>query len=140
MAITLRDPFKISARLLPSVEINGATLSLGYGRYTRDGRMQYDVWIDLPDGTEHQITDLRSGVGGGDLKQGFTSLLSFLGAAAESYQYRVFVKREDTPDPDSNEGLFDPAIVEWAYGCSDEISMLKIEIEESEDLIVEGGE
>jgi hypothetical protein len=137
--MTLHKPFKISSRLMPAIEIGGATLSLNYGRYDREDRMVYDIWIDLPDGQELHIDDLRSGVGGGDLISGFGSLCSFLSAAAEARQYREHVQRRDfDPDDNSNEALFVAAIVDWASTCSDEISIMGMEIEERPELIEEG--
>ena len=85
-------------------------------------------------GSEHEITDLRSGCGGGGIQEGLGSLLSFLGAAAESCQYRTH-KGESEINPDSNEGLFSPAIVDWATENADEISMLQYELEEGCELV-----
>lgn len=122
---TLREPFEISSRLMPAIKIAGATLSIDYyGTWTREGRMQWDVWIDLPDGSEYQITDMRSGVGGSPLIEAFRSLLSFLSAAAESRNYRERTGREG-----ENEDLFAGPIVDWASANSDEISMVECEIE-----------
>lgn len=128
----LHAPFEISSRLMPAVRIGGATISLQLGRQDPDGRTRYDVWIDLPNGTEVPATDLRSGCQGGDVQEGFASLLSFLGAAAESYQYR-----QRTGRTGDNEDLFPPAVVEWAAQYSDELSMLAVEIEETPDLITD---
>lgn len=132
---TLHAPFEISARLMPAIRIDGATLSLDYGRTDRAGRIHWDCWIDLPDGSEHEITDLRSGCQGGNLQGGFGALLGFLSAAAESYSYR-----QRTGRTGENEDLFSPAIVAWADSCSDEISMRACEVDEAEDntLIEEG--
>ncbi len=94
--------------------------------------MQYDVWIDLPDGSEHHIEDLRSGCQGGSIIEGMSALLSFLGASAESYRYEMSTGR--TSD---NRDLFDPAIVEWAYQHDDEIGMMQLEIEETDSVLVE---
>lgn len=118
---------------MPALKVGEAWISLELsGRQSRDGRSIYQCWIDLPDGTEHEITDLRSGCGGGSVLEGFSALLSFLGAAAESYQYR-----QSTGRGGENEGLFEPAIVEWAAGHSDELSMLALELEEGEGLITD---
>lgn len=92
----LHPPFEISARLMPAVQIGGATLSLTVsGRRTADGRDIYEAWIDLPDGTEHEITDLRSGCQGGKVQEGMSALLGFLSAAAESRLYRERVRYSD---------------------------------------------
>ena len=129
----LRDPFKISSRLMPALQIGDAWISLDLsGRTTSSGRDIYKCYIDLPDGSEHEITDLRSGCQGGSVLEGFQALLSFLGAAAESRRYRESTGREG-----ENEDLFPPAIVDWASAHDDEISMLSVELEEGSDLISE---
>jgi len=119
---------------MASLVIGGATLSLGYGKVDRNGRDVYEVYIDLPDGTEHEITDLRSGCQGGGIQEGFSALLSFLSASAESRRYR---EGQGKTELGENEDLFSPAIVDWASENSDELSMLACEIEETKDLIVE---
>jgi len=53
------------------------------------------------------------------------TLMSFLGAAAESFDYR-----ERTGDQGENEDLFPAPVVEWASANADEISMTQMEIEE----------
>lgn len=117
---------------MAGLNIGKAFISMGRSARQKDGRTVYGCFIDLPDGTEHEVTDLRSGCQGGNTQDGFASLLSFLGAAAESYGYcqRTGLKGE-------NEDLFPAPVVEWAYQNSDEISMLQMEIEETENLIEE---
>lgn len=130
----LHAPFSISARLMPALVVGGATISLEIGPTpTRDGRARYIGWIDLPDGSEHEVTDLASGVGGGTLQRGFASLCCFLSAAAESRMYRERSNRKG-----ENEDLFPPAVVEWACSCSDELSMLECDLEETPNLLEEG--
>lgn len=116
----LRSPFLISSRLLPGLKIGNGWIQLEYSkRDGRDGRTRYQWTIDLPSG-EFTGGDLQSGCQGGTLQEGFESLLSFLSAA--SY----------------DDGMFPEQINEWARQNSDELSMLAIEIEESEaDLIEE---
>ena len=80
-------------------------------------------------GGEYGDNDLKSGCGGGDLKEGFVSLLSFLSAAAESYKYDGM--------EGENSDLFPEAVTHWASLCSDEIDMLRYEIEESEEELIE---
>lgn len=115
---------------MPAIKIGSAWISLDCGKTTSEGRTRYNVWIDLPDGTEHHITDLKSGCGGGDVQSGFVALLSFLGAAAESYSYRQRTGRKG-----ENEDLFPANVVEWAYQNSDEITMLECELDETSNLI-----
>jgi hypothetical protein len=108
---------------MAAVQVGGATLSIEHGTIDREGRDNYVIWIDLPNGSEHAITDMRSGCQGGTIQDGMASLLSFLGAAEI--------------DPDGNEGLFNAEIVNWADANSDEISVLGCEIEETPNLVEE---
>ncbi len=122
--MTLKHPFKISARLLPALEIGGAWIQLEHVG-NAGGRRVYRWTIDLPDGKEFSGSDLKSGVGvgGAKLQEVFVTLLCFLGAAAEG---------------GSNRDLFPRAVVAWAMQNDDEISMLRCDIEESlEPLIIE---
>lgn len=129
----LNQPFQITARLLPGLRIGKAWIHLEYAkRAGSEGRTRYKWTVDLPDGTEHTGDDLQSGCGGGPLQEGFVSLLSFLGAAAESYTYR-----HRTGLTGENEDLFPPAVVEWAAQNSDEIDTLRIELEESDSTLIE---
>jgi hypothetical protein len=89
----------------------------------------------LPDDTTHTGEDLKSGVGGGSLQEGFASLLAFLEAAAESYRYQFHTGRQG-----ENVDLFPAEVIAWAYQHSDEIGMLRWAIEESgRPLIEESG-
>ena len=126
----LHSPLIITPRLMPGLQIGDGFISLECGGRSDDNRTIYTVWIDLPNGTEHEITDLRSGCGGGSIQDGLASLLSFLGAAAESRQYR-----ERTGQQGENEDLFEPAIVDWAAENADEIGMLAYELEAGPELI-----
>jgi hypothetical protein len=132
--MVLHEPFIITARLMAGVRVGGGFISIGPGPRNSEGRTRYAVFIDLPDGTEHEVTDLKSGCGGGDLVEGMVSLLCFLGAAAGSYRYRGC---KYTGDPDDNSSLFPQPVTEWAYQNSDEIDMLRIEIEESKTTLIE---
>lgn len=125
----LHPPFQISSRLLPSLQIGNGTVSLKYERDNREGRMVFRWFIDIPEG-EFSEADLKSGVGGASLQDMFGSLLSFLGAAAEAYDYTMRTGRES-----ENEDLFPKPVMEWAYQNSDEITMILDDIEEREDLI-----
>ena len=122
-------PCIITPRLMMGVQIGTppAWISIGAGPRNSEGRTVYGVFIDLPDGTGHEVTDLRSGCGGGDDRSGLADLLAFLGAAAESYQYRMRTGRSG-----ENEDLFPPAVVQWAAENADEISLLQMDIENPE--------
>lgn len=131
----LHPPLIITPRLLAGVSIGRAFISIALPA-SRDpsGRLQYTIWIDLPDGSEHEITDLHSGCGGGDIQGGLSAILSFLDAAAESRRYREHTGGSEI-DPDSNESLFEPAVVDWAAANADEIGMLSIELGEARGLV-----
>jgi hypothetical protein len=131
----LHPPFIITSRLCAGLQIGQAFIGIDDSGRNREGRTKYGCWIDLPDGTEHEVTNLRSGCQGGDLVQGMVNLLSFLGAAAESYRYRGcdWAKIDD----DDNASLFAREVVEWAYQNSDEIETLALGIEEADSELIE---
>ena len=122
--MTLQSPFEISSRLMPALRVADACLSLGYGKVADDGRTEYEVWLDLPDGREFRIRGLRSGVGRRGIQEGFESLLCFLFAAAESLQYE-----RRTGGTGENTSLFAVEVVEWASTQSEAISAMMCEIE-----------
>jgi hypothetical protein len=62
--MTLQHPFFISSRLLPAIKIGGTTVSLEQIGCTSDGRDEYQIWFDMPDGTEIRESGLRSGCNG----------------------------------------------------------------------------
>lgn len=138
----LRSPFFISSRLLPALQIAGATIQLDYSRRPgRDGRTvsqgetkvrsrtRYEWTIDLPSGKSFTASDLQSGCDGGSLTEGFLSFLSFLSACAESYARRGI--------DGENADLFPVQVAEWAATYSDEIAMAQIELEEAMDSLCE---
>lgn len=128
----LHHPLIITSRLMPGLEIGGGTISLALpGSRAASGRAHYVVWIDLPGGAEHEVTTLQSGCGGGNIQDGLSSLLSFLDAAVESRRYREWQGGSEI-DPDGNEGLFPPAVVDWTSENSDEISILQCELDEGD--------
>ena len=125
----LKSPVGIMPRLLPGVQVGGAFVSIEYAdRAGERGRVRYRWYVDLSDGREFTDDDLQSGCGGGSLQAGLESLLSFLGAFAESWRRG--------PGGDNGD-LFPEGLHEWATQNSDEIGMLAIELEETPDLIEE---
>lgn len=122
MSIELHHPFSISSRLLPSVKVGDATISIEYAGNEPDGRVRYRYYIDFADGTEHVGEDLRSGVQGGSLREGMESLLAFLDASAEGGE---------------NEDLFPPVVVEWARQNDSKIAGVRAWIEVTENCCVE---
>lgn len=134
--MTLKKPFIISSRLLPALKIGNATVQLEYSkRPGAGGRTRYQWIIDIQTDTGEQTFtghDLQSGCQGGSLQEGFESLLSFLGAAAESLSYTRRTGRET-----DNADLFPAAVAAWADQNSDEISLAEMEVRETADLITE---
>lgn len=120
----IKHPCCICSDLRPGVRISGMEISIDYYGASRDGRTVYEwhIYGDCHDLTGH---DLKSGVGGGSLQEGLESLLTFLGAFAESY-----------PDGE-NADLFPAELAEWAQQNSDEISMASLELEETPNVIEE---
>lgn len=117
----LKQPFQISPRLLPALNIGGALVQLEtLPARSSDNRTVYRWTIDLPGGAEFTGSDLRSGCGGGSLQSGFQDLLTFLGAFAEGGE---------------NADLFPEGLREWAESAADEIACLRCELEESPRLI-----
>lgn len=131
MSIELKEPFFISSRLLPAVKVGGTTVSIEYaGDRLPDGRVPYRYFLDFPDGTEHVGEDLKSGAFGGTLRQGMESLLAFLEACGESRNPRY-------GDHGENADLFPESIGDWAYQNSDEITSVRLWIEETDGCCIE---
>lgn len=124
--MTLKHPFFISSRLMPAVKVGNDVLSIDFAGDGGDRRVRYRVIIDFANGTEYVDESMRSGVGGGNLRDGMSSYLSFLGAAAESYRNGY----------GENADLFPKHIVEWAHQHDSEISIVQFEIEETKDCLV----
>jgi hypothetical protein len=91
-----------------------------------DGDGGFDA-EQLDPGYTYTARDLKSGCQGGSERDGMESLLSFLGAAAESYRYHHGMAE------DSNTDLFPEHICEWAYQHDGEISMAALDMEEHTD-------
>jgi len=129
----LRSPCIITSRLRPGVRLaDGSSISIGYSPRSGDaGRVRYEYVIDMADGQSCEGSDLQSGCGGGTLREGLSSLLSFLAAAAEAYSAGMRGRDSDNAD------LFPEDVCEWAYQNSDELSMLQVEVDELADCIEE---
>jgi hypothetical protein len=133
--MVLHEPFIISSRLMPAVKVGDATISAEWDGETSDKRAQVRFFIDKPDGPDgpgwtYEANDLHSGVGGATMQGMFACLLSFLQACAESVNYRRRTGRRG-----ENEDLFPPHVAEWASHNSDEMGVLEIELEETDDLL-----
>lgn len=119
--MTLKHPFFISSRLLPSVRVADAVIGIEVVG-TEAGRLRYRHTIDF-DGKRrpHVESSVRSGVGNGTVRGGMSALLSFLYAASEGGDMA---------------GEFPPRVAEWAKQNSDEISIVLHEIESTPDCVV----
>jgi hypothetical protein len=132
MSVTLNSeelfhPVQITPALGAGVRVGEYWISIEYAdRPGDDSRTRYR-WRIFSTDVEYTADDLQSGCGGDDLTHGLCSLLSFLGACAESVQYG-----RRTGEPGENADLFPTEVAEIAYQYSDEISMLQCEIEEQE--------
>jgi hypothetical protein len=126
----LTSPVIITPRLLPGLHIGDTFVSIEFGNETSDERIRYHYYLDGPDWS-HESDDLTSGVGGGSLQEGLSSLLSFLGAFAEAIQYSTNGRESENLD------LFPEHVRDWASANSDEIGMLSCELEETPSLIAE---
>ncbi len=93
---------------------------------TSDNRDRFAYTITLPDGSTHSGDDLRSGCGGSDVFEAAGNLLAFLSACGEGYSCEMRTGRKS-----DNRDLFPENVAEWAYCNSDEIDMLRAEIEEA---------
>jgi hypothetical protein len=129
----LKAPFMISSRLLPAIKVEGMTISLTYSdRPGDEHRTRYWYALDFDDGTTYEADDLQSGnIGDADLQYGFENLLGYLEHAAESYRYHIRETEEEY------EPVFTEEIDEELYCISDEIGMLRLEVEETPGLIEE---
>jgi hypothetical protein len=121
--MTIHKPFEIGPRLAPALRIqdsNGcAWLSYDNGRFI----------IDLPDSSEHIIGNF-SPAHRSNLQNQFAAILGFLSACAES---RSYAERQGKPAMDGeNSDLFSEEVGIWAQQMSDELSILELEIDESE--------
>lgn len=136
----LHAPFFISSRLLPALKINDAVLSLeSISERDFEGRQSAAFILDLPDGSEYKDSSMQSGCQGfygmgGRMQDIFAGFMSFLDAAAESYMY---AENAYSNDSDSNMSMFPQNVVEWAAENADEIGILRIEIEETDEVLIE---
>lgn len=130
-------PFEISPRLVPALNVAGAWIALEYAanERTNEGRTPYRWTVDLPNGESFTGTDLQSGCTGGSLCEGFESLVSFLSAAGESFNYAE--RRGFDGMKGENSSLFPRPVTVWAAENCDELGVLAYELREREELITE---
>jgi hypothetical protein len=124
--MTLHVPFIITARLLPGVKVGDHSfISIEFDGVTEDRRYRYH--LDTPD-FEFSQSDLKSGVGGDGLQAGMESLLDLLGAAGDSWKAN---------GPGDADALFPDHVAEWAYQQSEELALLRCELQEHPGLITD---
>lgn len=126
----LFPPIIITSRLLPGLQIDNAEISITYAeRLGCEGRIRYRWYIDFNNlGRSQEFTsdDLQSGCQGGSLQEGLTSLLAFLGSAAASHHYQ-----------DEDKDLFPIPVVKWTHQHQIEIDTIRLELEDTPNLIIE---
>lgn len=112
-------------------QINGANISLWASKKKNaERRVIFGYEISLESGYKYHSSDLKSGCQGGNLKEGMGSLLSFLSAAGESFNYAER-KGLDGMEGENSE-MFPREITEWASNNCDELTMAGMEIKESD--------
>lgn len=132
MPLKLSAPFMISSRLLPAVCIGNATISIAEHGRSADNRPRYRYWIDRPNLPTYESADLSGGVGAPhNVREGMESLISFLGACAESVAYG-----ERSGRPGENADLFPPEIGAWAAEHADDLAMMECDIQENPECAV----
>jgi hypothetical protein len=132
MGMKLNHPFAIGPNLEAGIQIGKDWVTLRYSNNRgTDGRTRYRYTF-LINGSEYTGSDLESGCQGGDLIEGFESLLSFLCAAAESFEYA-----ERTGRKGENTDLFPMPVVKWASENKYAIEDMMCVLEESENAIME---
>ena len=112
---------------MEKMTIGGVEIAIEAGGSDVEGRTIFTYALK-GEGIDCEGSDLKSGCGSGgrEDRDGMESLLSFLGAAAESYHYHHGMKE------DSNTDLFPEEICEWAAQFSDEIGIAAYELEHPE--------
>jgi hypothetical protein len=125
MVLTLHHPLAISPRLLPGLQVPGGWLTVEPNGFSQS-RLSWTWRLDV-DGHEFAGTDLSTGAQYTHDEAGYRAalgaMLSFLGAAAETYRYGS----SDGDDP-----LFEESVLAWAHQNDDELSMLHAELEPDE--------
>lgn len=124
-------PMFISSRLMAAVRVDegtetGGTIHISHAGTTREGRQRYSYVIEDATGKVlEEGSDINSGVGDEpNYGKAMATLLSFLTAAAESYEYEMRGGDSDNHD------LFSPAVMEWAFMNSDELAELELELDQ----------
>lgn len=133
----LKPPFIITARLCPGLRLaDDVTISfIGMNGYSEDGRQIASFVIDWPGGEHHDT--LRSGVGGFRcrLQDVFSSFLAFLDNDLDTVRY---AERGWLPSVQQVDHVgFPMPLLMFLQGDVDNVSCLRLELEEADDLILE---
>lgn len=130
--MVLPPPLSISSRLLPSVAVAGAVISLDF-----TGGRSVKWFIDLPDGSEFSGSDfqapacLRDESEADFVRKSFGAFLSFMSAAGESFNYAE--RKGDDGMTGENSDLFPRPVTEFFAANSNELSILSFELQSVED-------
>lgn len=125
----LKYPVIITSRFLPGVQIGNSFISID-----TDDSYYLDLEMENGKRLEYKGNDLRRGMGQ-DTQSALSALLSFMSACGESFAYGM--RTTGNPRDGENTDLFPLSVAAWCYQNEDELSMLSIELEEIEGLIVE---
>jgi len=115
-------------------QINGTNISLWASKKKNaERRVIFGYEIVLGCVFKYRAYDLKSGACrvGGTTKEGMKSLLDFLSAAGESFNYAERNGKDGMTGENSD--LFPREITEWAAQNSDELAMAGLDLEESEE-------
>lgn len=109
LAMELKPPFQISARLMPAIRIGSMWVSLQFCGCTPTSRLQYQYCLDDAESDiEYEASNLYRGRGiGVDIQAAMADLLRFLTYYADS--------------DDVDDLSFPPAVLDWAGAHATEI-------------------
>lgn len=113
----LTSPMIISSRLLPAIQIGGATLSIDFAGYSDDDRCQTRLYVDTPAGTLYDGVGPSMGVGQEyDPRECLGSALVFLSYDGERW-------------PHAEDGFcYSGAVAAWASTHDDDLSIAGMEL------------
>ena len=125
----LHAPMFIGSRLMAAVKVaDGGTIHIEPSR-TEGLHTVWHYVIETAEHGTHEDSDLRSPIEDSDIHKAMSSLLSFLGAAAEAYRHEMRTSRET-----ENSDMFPDAINEWAYLYDTELFELQEALADPEGL------
>ena len=133
MATKIKLPCIITSRLMPGIRIGELEISIRYSSRegSEPGRVRYEYFLDHRDWS-YSSDDLQSGCYVHSLQSGLESLLAFLGACGEAWNYG-----NRTGNESENADLFPQHVALWCADNEDEFAMLGFEIDERDWVIQE---